>query len=169
MDAAAEWGDANGAAAASSSTRKQSMADGAAAPGGRELQRRYSDYGVEGENAPLRERMWKTFEDPQYSKVAFYYSQVQLSVILLSTLSFCLETELNCEPFPSHAADYVPHKHFVGLNNTVLSAENCQAWLATWLYIEWVSIIAFTCELIIRAIICPSKRNFVWSGNAWWN
>ena len=90
MDAAAEWGDANGAAAAASSTRKQSMADGAAAPGGRELQRRYSDYGVEGENAPLRERMWKTFEDPQYSKVAFYYSQVQLSVILLSTLSFCL-------------------------------------------------------------------------------
>ena len=170
MDAAAEWGDANGAAAAAaSSTRKQSMADGAAAPGGRELQRRYSDYGVEGENAPLRERMWKTFEDPQYSKVAFYYSQVQLSVILLSTLSFCLETELNCEPFPSHTADYVPHKHFVGLNNTVLSAENCQAWLATWLYIEWVSIIAFTCELIIRAIICPSKRNFVWSGNAWWN
>ena len=46
-------------------------------------------------------------------------------------------------------ADYVPHKHFVGLNNTVLSAENCQAWLATWLYIEWVSIIAFTCELTV--------------------
>jgi len=94
------------------------------------------------------QRMWMLLDDPSFSRGSFMYAQLSLTAILISTVSFCLETELNCEP-----SLIVIHD--------VLTEENCATWELTWWYFEAVAVIFFTVELSLRFIACPSKRRFV--------
>ena len=48
------------------------------------------------EELTWRQKIWMTLDDPSFSKLSFCYAQFSLGVIVVSTLSFCLETELTC-------------------------------------------------------------------------
>ena len=73
------------------------------------------------ENLTRTQRLWMILDDPSFSRgarlaalgqavlrranyrptcrlaAAFWYAQISLSAILISTVSFCLETEYNCK------------------------------------------------------------------------
>jgi len=87
-------------------------------------------------------------DDPSFSKGSFMYAQLSLTAILISTVSFCLETELNCSP------------ELIVLHD-VLTEDNCSTWELTWWYFEAIAVIFFTVELGLRFISCPSKRRFM--------
>ena len=97
---------------------------------------------------PFIEQVWMTFELTSFSPLAFWYAQFQLLVILFSTLSFTLETELNCKPFSLAEHGF-------------LTPENCGVWESVWTYSEYVAVAVFTFELVCRFLSCPSKRYFV--------
>jgi len=97
---------------------------------------------------PLLHRVWMTFESPAFSKAAFWYAQFSLCIITLSTVSFCLETEINCRPFS------VSEHAFV-------TEENCSNWEATWVVNEVIAVVCFTIELLLRFLSCPSQKIFL--------
>ena len=68
---------------------------------------------------PFLEQVWMTFEVTSFSPLAFWYAQFQLLVILFSTLSFTLETEINC-------------KDFSLAEHGFLSSNNCKVWESIW-------------------------------------
>ena len=97
---------------------------------------------------PFIEQVWMTFESTSFSPLAFWYAQFQLIVILISTLSFTLETEINC-------------KDFSIAEHGFLTTENCSTWLNAWKWSEYVAVAVFTFELVCRFFSCPSKWLFV--------
>jgi len=97
---------------------------------------------------PFLERVWMTFESTAFSPLAFWYAQLQLVVILISTLSFTLETELNCKEFSLAEHDF-------------LTPENCEMFELTWTYCEYVAVAVFTFEFVCRLLSTPSKRRFM--------
>ena len=97
---------------------------------------------------PFLEQVWMTFEVTSFSPLAFWYAQFQLLVILFSTLSFTLETEINC-------------KDFSLAEHGFLSSNNCKVWESIWQWSEYVAVAVFTFELICRFASCPSKWRFV--------
>jgi hypothetical protein len=97
---------------------------------------------------PLLHRVWMTFEVPSFSPAAWWYAQFSLAIITISTVTFCLETEINCSDFS------VKQHSFVTL-------DNCAAWENTWKTAELVAVICFTFELVLRFVSCPSKLCFV--------
>ncbi len=103
---------------------------------------------------PLLHRVWMTLESPAFSPAAFWYAQFSLFIITVSTVTFCLETEINCKPFSIAEHGFV-------------TEDNCQAWENTWVVCEVVAVIAFTNELILRFISCPSKRLFLMGAMNW--
>lgn len=100
-----------------------------------------------GSNAPLMwyQKVWMTLDDPNFSKLAFIYAQFSLVVIVVSTLSFCLETELNCDPLlqETHAKLY-------------RDTGGCEKWETAWKWLEQVAVYIFTAELILRAATVPA-------------
>ena len=97
---------------------------------------------------PLKARIWMTFEAPSFSPIAFWYAQFSLVIITVSTLTFCLETEINCEPFSVESHSFV-------------TADNCGVWEETWKFAEIAAIVCFTTELTLRFFSCPSKARFL--------
>jgi len=97
---------------------------------------------------PLRHRIWMTLESPSFSRAAFWYAQFSLLIIMVSTLSFCLETELNCKEYSIavHAA---------------VTEENCQSWVDAWYITEIIAVVCFTGELLVRFLTTPSPWLFV--------
>jgi hypothetical protein len=103
---------------------------------------------------PLKEQLWMTFESPSFSPVAFWYAQFSLVIITVSTLTFCLETELNCKDFSLAEHTFVTH-------------ENCAAWEEAWTVAEYVAVIVFSVELILRFLSTPSKWLFIHNMMNW--
>jgi len=68
-------------------------------------------------------------------------------VILVSTLTFTLETEINCKPFSLDEHDF-------------LTTENCLVFEDIWKHSEIVAVSVFTFEFACRLISTPSKRRF---------
>eukprot|EP00908_Phaeocystis_cordata_P015589 Transcript_26743.p1 GENE.Transcript_26743~~Transcript_26743.p1 ORF type:complete len:507 (-),score=213.53 Transcript_26743:427-1947(-) len=101
------------------------------------------------DNLTWVQSMWMTLDEPSFSRAAFYYAQLSLTAILISTVTFCLETEFNCSP-----ALIVQHK-------AILTDSNCESWVSTWWWFEACAVIFFTVELLLRFLSCPSKRLFV--------
>jgi len=95
-----------------------------------------------------------TFESTSFSPLAFWYAQFQLIVITISTLTFTLETEINC-------------KDFSIAEHGFLTPENCSIWVNVWSYSEYVAVAVFTFELVCRFLSCPSKWRFVQSAMNW--
>lgn len=106
------------------------------------------------EELTMLQRLWMILDDPAFSRVSFVYAQLSLTAILVSTISFCLETELNCEPG-------------LVVMHSALDVHNCKTWVRTWEWIETVAVLFFTVELVLRFISCPSKRRFVKGGANW--
>ena len=82
---------------------------------------------------PLAHQVWMTFEVPSFSPLAYWYAQFSLFVITISTVTFCLETEINCKPFSIDTHPFV-------------TAENCGAWEAAWSAAEIVAVVCFPLE-----------------------
>lgn len=97
---------------------------------------------------PLLHRMWMTFEVPSFSPLAYWYAQFSLVIITLSTVTFCLETEINCHPFSVEEHAFV-------------TTENCASWEQTWSICEIVAVACFSIELVLRFVSCPSKPTFL--------
>ena len=94
------------------------------------MRRRAMVYEV-SDNMPLLQRVWMTFEVPSFSRAAWWYAQFSLTIITLSTVSFCLESEINCKPFSINTHAFV-------------TEENCSAWESTWRGFEIVAVTCFT-------------------------
>ena len=99
-------------------------------------------------NMPLLEQVWMTFEVPSFSRLAFVYAQFSVCIIMLSTVSFCLETEINCKPFSVSAHSFV-------------TPENCETWETAWSACEYVAVTCFSLELFLRLVSSPSKFIFL--------
>lgn len=97
---------------------------------------------------PISHRIWMTFEMPSFSSAAFWYAQFSLLIITVSTITFCLESELNCKPFSvdTHA---------------LVTDDNCLQWEFAWYLAEIIAVACFTVELILRFLTAPSKRIFL--------
>eukprot|EP00050_Salpingoeca_kvevrii_P006344 m.288819 g.288819 ORF g.288819 m.288819 type:complete len:542 (+) comp12030_c0_seq1:295-1920(+) len=85
----------------------------------------------------LRERVWDLFEDPESSTWAYFLQAWIVILILLSAVVFCVQT--------------------------VASQEDVYVWTV----LEYIVVINFTLEFVIRFIVCPSKRAFTLSIMNW--
>ena len=81
-----------------------------------------------------RLRVWIFFDDPDSSRAAYITSIFILALILMSSVTFCLET-MSAFETPEHV-----HNFFV---------------------IECLCIVAFTLEYLLKLLCCPNVRQFV--------
>ena len=88
-----------------------------------------------------RQKIWMTLDDPSFSKASFWYAQFSLGVIVVSTLSFCLETELTCTLKDDHEWLFV---------NATNGENTCGRWEDTWKFLEMVAVYIFSAELVLR-------------------
>jgi len=105
------------------------------------------------EELKWHQKLWMTLDDPSFSKASFWYAQFSLLIIIVSTLSFCLETELNCELAADHA--------------WLLSEKSCQSWEDAWKGLEQVAVYIFSAEFVLRFATCPSKLMFMRGAANW--
>jgi len=83
----------------------------------------------------LRGKIFVTFDDPEYSRLSFFVTNFIMLLIVLSTLTFCLQTLDSLSR--TDAQDYV------------------------WFCIEATVIAVFTAEYLIRLLTCPNLRRFL--------
>jgi hypothetical protein len=99
------------------------------------------------------QKLWMLLDDPSFSSTSFYYANFSMLIILISTISFCLESEFNCMNVDLH-----PHLLNYTLPNGQLA---CDEWEKTWFWFECLAVVFFTAELTVRFIVCPSKGKFM--------
>lgn len=87
------------------------------------------------EKLTLRERTYQTFENPQFSRLAWVLNMYVLFMIVFSTLTFCLESVYS-------------------LNDTERKEH-------IWFVLETFVIINFSLDYAIRLLTCPNVRSFV--------
>jgi len=109
-----------------------------------------------GRQLSRRARIFETFEDPSYSNIAKYLSISMMLLILLVTICYILESETQCVKWvPNATANDKECVDSGVLYNT--------AALAVFTEIEFVSVIIFTLEYLIRFATCPWKdRGWLW-------
>mmetsp|Transcript_9560 Transcript_9560/g.33308 ORF Transcript_9560/g.33308 Transcript_9560/m.33308 type:complete len:672 (+) Transcript_9560:116-2131(+) len=83
---------------------------------------------------PLRRKLWTLFEDPHSSKPAYLLALTVLMLIILSSITFCAET-----------VDAVEE------NDDIMSI---------FKVLDWIFLISFTAELVIRWFACPDPARF---------
>ncbi|XP_072419235.1 potassium voltage-gated channel subfamily A member 2-like [Chiloscyllium punctatum] len=106
---------------------------------------------------PVRDslkQLWLVFEYPESSGAARGVALVSLFVIIISIIVFCLETlpEFREGPelgSPSHLA-----------NPTQSNVTNADLFTDPFFLIESLCMIWFSFELLVRSVVCPSKRDF---------
>jgi len=99
------------------------------------------------------QKLWMLLDDPSFSSASFYYANFSMLIILISTISFCLESEFNCMNVDLH-----PHLLNYTLPNGQLA---CDEWEKTWWWFECLAVVFFTAELTLRFTACPSKGKFM--------
>ena len=105
------------------------------------------------------QKLWMLLDDPSFSSASFYYANFSMLIILISTISFCLESEFNCMNVDLH-----PHL----LNYTMPNGElACEEWEATWWWFECLAVAFFTAELALRFTACPGKGKFMKDAANW--
>ena len=88
--------------------------------------------------------LWLTLEDPQFSRLAYWYANLQMATIVVSTISFCLETEFNCDM----------KEHWAGVTD-----DNCKNWEDAWLNMERVCVAVFSLDFALRLVrVAPCRR-----------
>ena len=132
--------------------RKLKLSD---APSGRleELKRQHSMQFDKTMNLNRRQKLWMLLDDPSFSSASFYYANFSMLVILISTISFCLESEFNCQNVDLHT-------HL--LNYTLPNGQlACEEWEGTWWWFECLAVAFFSAELFLRWAACPYKGKFM--------
>ena len=109
----------------------QGAADGNSALGSEALRSEVRRVAGDLKGPTLRERIWITLDDPQSSKLAAGVTLFTLALIMLSTITFCLETL----PF-----FYEEETNFD----------------SKWFVMEAVCIAFFTVEITMRLLTCPA-------------
>jgi hypothetical protein len=124
-------------------------------PSGRleELKRQHSMQFDKTMNLNGRQKLWMLLDDPSFSSASFYYANFSMLIILISTISFCLESEFNCQNVDLHT-------HL--LNYTLPNGQlACKEWEETWWWFECLAVAFFSAELLLRFGACPSKGKFM--------
>ena len=132
--------------------RKLKLSD---APSGRleELKRQHSMQFDKTMNLNRRQKLWMLLDDPSFSSASFYYANFSMLIILISTISFCLESEFNCQNVDLHT-------HL--LNYTLPNGQlACKEWEGTWWWFECLAVAFFSAELLLRWASCPYKGKFM--------
>ena len=132
--------------------RKLKLSD---APSGRleELKRQHSMQFDKTMNLNRRQKLWMLLDDPSFSSASFYYANFSMLIILISTISFCLESEFNCQNVDLHT-------HL--LNYTLPNGQlACEEWEGTWWWFECLAVAFFSAELLLRWASCPYKGKFM--------
>ena len=132
--------------------RKLKLSD---APSGRleELKRQHSMQFDKTMSLNRRQKLWMLLDDPSFSSASFYYANFSMLVILISTISFCLESEFNCQNVDLHT-------HL--LNYTLPNGQlACEQWEGTWWWFECLAVAFFSAELFLRWAACPYKGKFM--------
>ena len=132
--------------------RKLKLSD---APSGRleELKRQHSMQFDKTMNLNRRQKLWMLLDDPSFSSASFYYANFSMLIILISTISFCLESEFNCQNVDLHT-------HL--LNYTLPNGQlACEEWEGTWWWFECLAVAFFSAELFLRWAACPYKGKFM--------
>lgn len=103
-------------------------------------------------------RVWMFVEVPDSSRYSRVFAIVSFIVILISTISFCLETipELH-DPFecPNNSSG-----RLIKLVGNATAAQPCSTWNDPFFVVESICIFWFTIEFLLRAVSCPSKMSF---------
>lgn len=129
---------------------------------------------------PLYQKVWMTLDDPCYvnhdapggfKKLSSYYAYFSIFLILFSSTTFTLQSEINCmlkhdysSPLSQGQGDPDAPR---GYGHSFVTAENCATWDATWAAIEVFAVTCFTLELLLRFATAPDKRVFLQSGFNW--
>jgi hypothetical protein len=92
------------------------------------------------------QKIWMTLDDPGFSTASFWYAQFSLAIIVIATVSFCLETELNCN-------EHIKHEHA-----SLFKTSSCEDWENMWWQLECVMVILFTVELVLRGATARRSR-----------
>lgn len=123
---------------------------------------------------PFYQKLWMTLDDPCYvnleapgklKHLANYYAFFSIFLILLSSTTFTLQSEINCvlkhdysslqssgQGEPDAPMDY---------GHSFVTADNCKAWETLWTAVEIFAVTCFTLELVLRFATSPNKRIFV--------
>ncbi|XP_063065194.1 potassium voltage-gated channel subfamily A member 2-like [Engraulis encrasicolus] len=114
---------------------------------------------IKEEERPLPEnefqrQVWLLFEYPESSGPARIIAIISVMVILISIVSFCLET---LPIFRSDEAD-MPHAYQANFNGT--SSYFPTSFTDPFFILETLCIIWFSFEFLVRFFACPSKAGF---------
>ncbi|ELU08573.1 hypothetical protein CAPTEDRAFT_52417, partial [Capitella teleta] len=85
-------------------------------------------------------RIWRFLEEPASSRWAKVYAVTSMSFVALSIAIFVLETHKLFQNVTKHNYEAAPHPALVGL--------------------DYVCVVFFTLEFLIRFIFCPSRSRF---------
>ena len=122
---------------------------------------------------PLQRKIWKLFEYPDSSIFADLLAKFSLLVIIMSTVTFCIETFPSLRP--REICRNITTRAVNGgiLNNaTLLSSHDSQVFTVEthctlhgeyWQTIEAAYVAWFTFEYLMRVISAPNKMKFIWS------
>jgi len=117
---------------------------------------------------PLRHKVWMTLDDPTFTnpdreglllhKLASHWATFSVLLIVSSTLTFLLESELNCIEKTQGAPPY---------GSELVTAANCEQWEWAWVGVEICAVSVFTAELLLRFASAPSVKRLLRQGFTW--
>ncbi|OQV13742.1 Potassium voltage-gated channel protein Shaker [Hypsibius exemplaris] len=98
----------------------------------------------------LQKKMWLLFEVPESSKWAKVIASISVAVIILSIVTFCLET----------LPQFKHYRITEGPNGTKIEEDQIANFSEPFFVIETACVIWFCFELFVRFASCPRKRAF---------
>ncbi|CAB4020371.1 potassium voltage-gated channel subfamily A member 1-like isoform X1 [Paramuricea clavata] len=99
---------------------------------------------------PLQKAIWKLFEFPDTSFAARIIAIISVSVIVISIVTFCVET----------LPQFQPQKEVI-FNGTVKIPAEDERFRQPWFGLETACIIWFTFEYLVRLLSSPNKLVFL--------
>ena len=129
---------------------------------------------------PLYQKVWMTLDDPCYvnhdapgpfKKLANYYAFFSIFLILFSSTTFTLQSEINCvkkhdysSPLSTGQGDPDAPMEY---GHSFVTDETCKSWEAAWAGVEVFAVTCFTLELLLRFATSPNRRAFMRSAFNW--
>ncbi|XP_077468707.1 potassium voltage-gated channel subfamily A member 2b [Stigmatopora argus] len=116
---------------------------------------------IREEERPLPEnefqrQVWLLFEYPESSGPARIIAIISVMVILISIVSFCLETL----PFSPNEEEDLYNDPFQSNSNITTTYETSSYFTDPFFIVETLCIIWFSFEFLVRFFACPSKAGF---------
>uniref|UniRef100_A0A8C7XP02 Potassium voltage-gated channel subfamily A member 2 n=1 Tax=Oryzias sinensis TaxID=183150 RepID=A0A8C7XP02_9TELE len=114
---------------------------------------------IREEERPLPEnefqrQVWLLFEYPESSGPARIIAIISVMVILISIVSFCLET------LPVFRNEEDPYSSYQVMSNSTITFDSSTYFTDPFFIVETLCIIWFSFEFLVRFFACPSKAGF---------